>query len=99
MKILRLSDHAKYLSSRRLGAALRAEIVTSFEMNIQVEIRFEGVEGMSHSFADECFGVLAEAFGIGPFRNMIRFAGVRTEDQQLIRSVVAERIAGSKKAG
>ena len=54
MKMIYLSKTiGPNLSTRRSAAVLREELLSSKE---PVEINFEGIELMSHSFADELFG-------------------------------------------
>jgi len=83
-------------SSRRLGEAAREAIMDLIRSESiapgPVEIDFSGVETVSWSFADECFGVMDELIGSEAMGTRLRFVNM---DQQtvapVIRAVVRQR--------
>ncbi len=77
------------LSTRRAAASLREELVSSSE---PVVIDFSGVELISHSFADELFGKLAEKFGLSVFRDRFHLAKLNDNDRMMLRTVVSDRL-------
>ncbi|WP_437623829.1 STAS-like domain-containing protein [Sorangium sp. So ce1151] len=51
----------------------------------------DGVTTMSHPFADECFGKLAEQRGLGALTTSIAFRNVPASVNSLLRYVIGTR--------
>jgi anti-anti-sigma regulatory factor len=78
----------KNLGSRKAAASFREELLKT---SGQVVLDFAGVNVMSHSFADEFFGKLAEVHGPDVFRNRFLLKNISPQDGVIVRAVVAER--------
>ncbi len=84
------------LATRPAGERARqfiAEILTRCEV---LQIDMAGMN-VSPSFADECFGLLAEELGISEFRKRIRFVNIQEAAQHLILHVIYRRGAQKTK--
>jgi hypothetical protein len=57
--VVRLAEHGKTLATRPLAAELRERLDCQKESTIELD--FEGVLGVSYSFADEFLGRLGES--------------------------------------
>lgn len=77
------------LSTRKTAAIVRQELAASSE---PVIVDFSGVQLMSHSFADELFGKLAEQFGLDVFRERFRLVNLTEQDRMMLRAVVTDRL-------
>ncbi|MEI6705243.1 MAG: STAS-like domain-containing protein [Deltaproteobacteria bacterium] len=98
MKTIRLAEHADFLSTRFLGEIVRKEIIDYLGLHPVVTLDFQGVSGLSHSFADECFGFLVAENGIGLFKDRLRFANLNPEIQAILRFVLADRLGAASAA-
>ncbi len=68
---INLSELGGFLASRHSAAKLRQRILQEIRNGL-VELDFSGVQGLSDSFADELFGVLAENYGVGDLFTRLR---------------------------
>jgi hypothetical protein len=94
MKNVAMKQWGDFLGTRFLGEEARRTITNALASGESpVVLDFEGVRGVSHSFADECFGLLAADKGIETFKSVFRFSNLNDEIKTVIRFVVAERIA------
>lgn len=73
MKVIRPADRKPLAGSRDFGIEIRARIEEGLEQG-GVLVDLTGLEDMTPSFADECFGKLSEQFG-EDVRNRIEFRG------------------------
>ncbi len=80
------------LLARETGLAIRAELALLLVDGATVEVDLDGVEDMTPSVADECFGKLAERMGDAKFRSRIIFSGGVPLLYRLIDFVVANRL-------
>ena len=80
-----------FLKTRFLGEQLRSEIATALEGGDEIQIDFWRVSGMTHSFADECFGDLFAEFGADLFRERVRLAEMNSAVKSVLRLVFADR--------
>jgi anti-anti-sigma regulatory factor len=77
------------LSGRTLGAIAREELERMVDEGpATVIIDLTGVEAMSTSFADECFGALVRAMRAGK-STRLRFIGGNEDVRAVLRSVLA----------
>ena len=96
MIMISLSEKVgRNLASRKRAAEFRAWLISQTE---SVQLDLSGVELLSHSFADELFGKIAEEFGSEFFKNRVVLMGMKDHDRELIRSVVINRME-TRKAG
>jgi len=57
----------------------------------EIEIDFSRVSGMTHSFADECFGDLFTEFGADLFRERAHLSGMNSAVKSVLRFVFVDR--------
>lgn len=97
--VLRLVDQKGAFLTRSQGEKLRhriEEIFSNLESGHRIAIDFAGVDVMTPSFADECFGKLAERLGANRFRQSISLNGADETIRTLINSVLAERLSTAR---
>ena len=96
--VFRLKDSPGGFLTRRQGEEVRArlmELDRDLPQGERLVIDFAGVEVMTPSFADECFGKLAESIGGLNFRKRVKLTGAEPIVRALLNSVLAERLNGS----
>lgn len=90
-----LQDFGALLGSRWLGMKVRATIEAKLDelegTGQQLVIDAEGVQSMSHSFADECFGRLVEHRGLAQVMRAMAFRNVPPEVGAGLRYVIGAR--------
>jgi hypothetical protein len=94
-KIIRLKDCPTDFLTRRQGEKLRAQFVRMRDevgSGEVLTIDFDGVEVMTPSFADECFGKFAERIGLRDFRQSVSLVGANETIRTLVNSILAKRI-------
>lgn len=74
-----------HLGTRHLGAGARMLLLEKIKTSAPVLCNLSGVEVMSNSFADECFGKLLEQYGLEALRGLITFS---SSDALVARSIV-----------
>ena len=89
---LRMVDHGTLLSTRQLGAIVRAEILEQLNRQATVLVDFGGVGSITHSFADEAFGKLLLAIRPEDMKLRLQFTNVSPNIAAVIRFAVAERM-------
>lgn len=62
-KVIRPAERKSFAGSRDFGIAIKAVIKDALDEGKQVTVDLAGIEDMTPSFADECFGKLSEEFG------------------------------------
>ena len=95
-KVMRLKDCEGEFLTRRQGELVRERLVKLHkEMGPgdSITLDFAGVDIMSPSFADECFGKFAERIGAQNFRSFVLLIGANTTIRPLINAVLSERIS------
>lgn len=85
------AEFGDFLKTRFLGERLRSEIATALEDGEEVRIDFSRIAGMSHSFADECFGDLFSEFGADLFRTRLKLGNMDDSVKSVLRLVFADR--------
>jgi hypothetical protein len=80
------------LLSRETGLVARAELATLLSDGNGVEVDLDGVEDMTPSVADECFGKLAARLGEARYRARVSLRGGPPLLHRLIDFVVANRL-------
>lgn len=79
------------LSSRAAASIQRHKIAHCISHGDSVTIDLSDVLSISHSYADELFGVFTEAYGIEKTLNSLAFHGASDHVLQNIASVIHER--------
>ena len=97
-QVFRLRDSEGGFLTRRQGEEVRKRLVEldrDLPPGERLVIDLTGVEVMTPSFADECFGKLAELIGGLNFRKRVKLTGADPILRALLNSVLAERLNGS----
>jgi hypothetical protein len=89
---INFSHLGTHLGTRFLGETLRKDIEQALELNAFVTFDFSGVEFISHSFADECFGKLLLSMKIEDLRKKSTFKDANTLVKRTIAFVLKERL-------
>jgi len=87
-----MRNFATKFLSRETGLGLRAELATLLVDGTTVEVDLDGVEDMTPSVADECFGKLAARLGEARYHRLIIPRGGSPLLHRLIEFVVANRL-------
>lgn len=93
-----ISEISAQLLSREVGLRVRAELATLLADGATVEVDLDGVEDITPSVADECFGKLAVRLGETKFRMLVRLRGGSAVMHRLIEFVIATRVSAENKA-
>lgn len=88
-----VSNYGNQLLTRELGIAIRADLATMLSSGAKVKVVLDGIEDITPSVADECFGKLAESMGSEKFKQMIILAGGQSIVQRLIDLVIKNRLS------
>jgi hypothetical protein len=91
-RVLAVRDFSTALLARETGLAIRAELATLLVDGGVVEVDLDGVEDITPSVADECFGKLAARLGEQKYRTRIIFRGGQPVLHRLIELVVTNRL-------
>ena len=81
-------DISSSLGTRDLGAKIRGSIIEKVAKNDKVFLDFDGVEVVTNSFADECFGKLRENITTEIFKSKIAFLNTNDFVQRVIISTL-----------
>ena len=90
MKIA-FSHIGKSLGTRFLANKIRMQVETGMANKQFVTFDLTGVESMSHSFADECFGKLLLTHDLNSIKSNSTFIGAKKEVEQVILFTIKER--------
>ena len=90
---MRLCDQGTRLLTRDDGEKLRRSLRARLAGGERLEIDFEGVEVITPSFADECFGRLLLEIGRPKFRESVRLRTADETIRRLVNHVLAHRAA------
>ncbi len=85
------SDFGDLLKTRFEGDLLRVQIERFLAIEQEIRVDFSGVAGISHSFADECFGTLFSEHGPDLFRTRLHLSGLNDEIKLALRWVFSDR--------
>lgn len=88
-----VSNYGNQLLTRELGITIRADLATLLSSGAKVKVILDGIEDITPSVADECFGKLAESMGRERFDQMIILAGGQSIVQRLIGLVIKNRLS------
>lgn len=80
------------LGTRVLGKKIRLQIEEILSDNGFAIFDFSGVDSISHSFADECFGKLLLTFDMDELKSKSTFKNANSEVKKVIAFVFRERL-------
>lgn len=81
------------LGTRVLGEKTRLEIEASLRNGDFVTFDFDGVDLISHSFADECFGKLLLTWNLEEIQKLSTFKNTNDLVKKTIAFVIKERVS------
>ncbi|WP_321826274.1 STAS-like domain-containing protein [Maribacter dokdonensis] len=81
------------LGTRALGQELRLEIEKSLKSGGFIVFNFEGVQLISHSFADECFGKLLLSLDFNNIKSNSTFKNTNDLVKKTISFTLKERMS------
>jgi hypothetical protein len=87
------------LITRQAAKQYRNHIVNLLERAPFVIVDLSGIELITPSYADECFGILGQMYGKEGFRQRIKFRGASKDVKHLISVVLANRLERNTSAG
>ena len=88
-----LAQLGRYLSSRDRARVVRCSLEDALLQQPTVTIDAAGVVLVSHSFADELFGVLVQDHGDDWFRTHVRVINLAEPVRESILQAIHERLA------
>lgn len=90
--IIRFVEYGESLGTRFLGEKIRMEVINNFNIAERIVFDLEGVDLLSNSFADECFGKLVESFGIEVVKRKTTFKNAKPIVVAVIKKAIDERL-------
>jgi hypothetical protein len=88
-----VANYGNQLLTRELGIAIRADLATLLSSGARVKVVLDGIDDITPSVADECFGKLAESMGSEKFKQKVILAGGHSLVQRLLDLVIKNRLA------
>ncbi len=85
-KVIKFGEIGTSLGTRNLGAKIRQDILSGLEKSDKVIFDFNGVEVVTNSFADECFGKLRQQISTDVFMAKLSFINVNDFIQRVLIS-------------
>jgi hypothetical protein len=79
-----------YAGSRDSGRVIREDIKRNIEQGLNVTLDFIGINGISHSFADEIVGIIVRAYGINFIKDKLMLNNANTDIKLLLNLVIRE---------
>ena len=86
------------LGTRSLGQEIRFQIENSLQNGEFVTFDFEGVDSVSHSFADECFGKLLLAWRLEDLKSKSTFKNISDNLRKTVSFTLKERLLELEKS-
>lgn len=90
--VMPLRSWDRLLGSRSMGARVRQQALTKLQAQGRLTLDWEGVRAVSHSFADEFVGKLAEEIGVEQFRSRVQNRNMSPSIRPILVYVVAARL-------
>lgn len=97
MKI-NFKENGNSLGTRFLGEKMRLKIEAAIQSNEMLVFDFEGVDMVSHSFADECFGKLLFTWKLEDLKQKTTFQNTNPNIKKTIAFVLKERVTQTEVA-
>lgn len=94
-KIIAFKEFSKNLGTRVLGQEIRRQIESIIEVNGFVVFDFEGVDFVSHSFSDECFGKLLLNLSFQELKSKSTFINASDLVKKTIALAINDRLKAS----
>lgn len=94
--IIQFKNINNSLGTRRLGKEIRNEISQNFNNSDIIVFDFDGIELISNSFADECFGKLVEDFGFNYVKSKTTFRNVNPFVNIVVKKAITDRLRKEK---
>lgn len=97
-EIVRLKECSANFLTRRQGEKVRQHLVGTHRELVPtalLTIDFDGVDVMTPSFADECFGKLAQVIGLSHFKESVRMVNANDSIRVLVNAVLRGRGSGA----
>jgi hypothetical protein len=91
--VLKFNISGDSLGTRFLGKTLRLKIENSIKEGENVVFDFSGVNNISHSFADECFGKLLLSWELPDLRSKTTFTNTNEFVKKTIAFTLSERMS------
>ena len=91
--IIELRESGSSLGTRLFGAKLRSKIEQSIKDGNKITLNFEGVDVVSNSFADECFGKLLFSFELSVIKKNIVIRNANDFIKHVIKIALSERLS------
>jgi hypothetical protein len=91
--VIRFNRIGRHVGTRFAGESMRKQIVSSFKNSDNLIFDFSGVESISLSFADECFGKLTEDFKFDTIKNKTSYKNISPSVKAVINSAFKERLS------
>jgi hypothetical protein len=88
---IKLNGYGKFLGTRELGTQIRNAIVPKLSHGTTVVIDFNNIEGITNSFADECFGKLIIETGTAPFKEHVKFTNLDPTEKSILNFALMNR--------
>jgi sugar-specific transcriptional regulator TrmB len=80
-----------YAGSRGSGEPIREKIKQQIDAGHHVTLEFLGIEGISHSFADEIVGIIVRAYGVEFIKKgNLRLNNANEDIKSLLNLVIKE---------
>lgn len=92
-KEVALAEYSNQLLTREIGTKVRADIATMLSSGSKARVILDGIDDLTPSFADECFGKLAESMGNERFREYLILSGGQPLVRRLIEFVIKNRLS------
>jgi hypothetical protein len=92
MLTIKFGDIDTSLGTRALGHEIRQKILNNIELEDKIVFDFQGIDIISNSFADECFGKLIEACGLEATKQKTTFANANSDVALVIKKAIRGRI-------
>lgn len=88
---LMIAQWRSELLGRHAGEELRGLLRASVAELEAVTLDFDGVDSISQSFSDECFGILMAEFASQAKPPHVRFVNLREDLRPIVRAGIANR--------
>lgn len=90
--IIRFAAYGESLGTRFLGKKIREDIVNNLDHEEKIVFDLSGVELLSNSFADECFGKLVADFGLDYIKSKTTFININPLVSKVIKKAIIDRM-------
>lgn len=94
-KTIILRNFGESIGTRVLGEKIRQGVISDLSSGIKVTFDLSGVEVLSNSFADECFGKLLAFFPLSFIKEHTHFANTNDFVRMVILKAIQQRSTSS----